>query len=196
MRDCPRVEVASRDELRAWLSAHHEQDESIWLVVGKKNAGDRYIPYEAIIEEALCFGWIDSLVHALDEKRSMRLLSPRRPKSVWSAANRERVERLIASGRMQPAGLAKVDAAKADGSWSAAKPMEAELRPDALAARLRDDPAAGALFDALPPQKQRLAISWIADAKSDATRARRIKALLVALERGLDPIEWRASLAP
>lgn len=195
MRDCPRVEVGSREELRAWLAAHHEQDESIWLVVGKKNAGDRYIPYDAIVEEALCFGWIDSLVHALDDMRSMRLLSPRRPNSVWSPANRERVERLIASGRMHAAGLAKVEAAKADGSWEAATPMETELLPEALAARLRDDSAARALFEALSPSKQRLAISWITNAKTEATRARRIDALMIGLERGLDPIEWRAGLA-
>ena len=195
MRDCPRVEVGSREELRAWLAAHHEQDESIWLVVGKKNAGDRYIPYDAIVEEALCFGWIDSLVHALDDMRSMRLLSPRRPNSVWSSVNRERVESLIASGRMHAAGLAKVEAAKAEGSWDAAKPRETELLPEALAARLRDDSAARALFEALSPGKQRLAISWITDAKTEATRARRIDALMIGLERGLDPIEWRAGLA-
>ena len=196
MRDLAQVEIASRAELRDWLAAHHEQDESIWLVAGKKTAGERYLPSDAVAEEVLCFGWIDSRVRALDDKRMMRLLSPRRPKSDWSPANRERVARLTTSGQMHPAGLAKVEAAKADGSWDRANPVGSEAMPAALVTLLETDSAARGLFDALSPAKRKLAISWIANAKSEGTRARRIEALIIGLQRGLDPIQWRASLAP
>ena len=195
MREYARVEVGSREELRRWLADHHRQSESIWLVTGKKSAGDRYVPYEAIVEEVLCFGWIDSLPRKLDETRSMLLLSPRRPKSAWSKINRERVDRLIAAGRMKPAGLAKVEAAKADGSWDRLKPVEDETQPPQLAAALKSDPQAAKAFSDLTPAKRRLAVRFVADAKADATRARRAAALLVALKRKLEPVDWRVGLA-
>ena len=96
--DFPRVEAASREQLRAWLAQNRERNESVWLVTRKKAAGAKHLPYAAIVEEALCFGWIDSLPRSLDAERSMRLLSPRRPGAAWSNANRERAERLIATG--------------------------------------------------------------------------------------------------
>jgi uncharacterized protein YdeI (YjbR/CyaY-like superfamily) len=195
MRDYARVEVGSREELRAWLQAHHEQQESVWLVSGKKNAGDRYLPYDAIVEEALCFGWIDSLPRKLDDTRSMLLLSPRRPKSAWSKINRERVERLIREGRIQPPGLAKIDAARRDGSWDRLRPVEEERAPPELDAALKADQAAAKAYAALTSAKRRLAVRFVADAKAEATRARRVAALRVALKRGLEPVDWRVSLA-
>jgi uncharacterized protein YdeI (YjbR/CyaY-like superfamily) len=195
MRDYARVEVGSREELRAWLQAHHEQQESVWLVSGKKNAGDRYLRYDAIVEEALCFGWIDSLPRKLDDTRSMLLLSPRRPKSTWSKINRERVEWLIREGRMQPPGLAKIDAARRDGSWDRLKPVEEERASPELDAALKADPAAAKAYAALTSAKRRLAVRFVADAKAEATRARRVAALRVALKRGLEPVDWRVSLA-
>lgn len=195
MRDYPRVEVASREELRAWLAKHHKQTASVWLVTGKKSAGDRYVPYDAIVEEALCFGWIDSLPRKLDETRSMLLLSPRRPKSAWSKINRERAERLIRDRRMQAAGLAKIEAARADGSWDKLKPVEDEQAPPELEEALKRDASAAAAFKALSAAKRRLAIRFIADTKRDATRTRRVRALLVALERKLEPVDWRVGLA-
>jgi uncharacterized protein YdeI (YjbR/CyaY-like superfamily) len=195
MRDYPRVEVGSREELRTWLQAHHGQSDSVWLVTGKKNAGARYVPYDAIVEEALCFGWIDSLPRRLDETRSMLLLSPRRPRSAWSKINRERAERLIADGRMQPPGLAKVEAARADESWDTLKPVEAETLPPELQAALGSDKAVTEAYQSLTAAKRRLAIRFVADAKTETTRARRAAALLVALRRGLQPADWRVGLA-
>lgn len=195
MRDYPRVEVGSRDELRAWLAKNHSRAKSIWLVSGKKNAGDRYVPYDAIVEEALCFGWIDSLPRKLDETRSMLLLSPRRSRSAWSKINRERAERLIRDGRMQQPGLAKIEAARADGSWDQLKPVEDEQAPPELEDALKRDEPAAAAFKALSAAKRRLAIRFVADAKGEKTRARRIRALLVALDRKLEPVDWRVGLA-
>ncbi len=114
----PQVEVASREELRRWLERHHEASSGIWLVTYKK--GDpRYLPYEHIVEEALCFGWIDSKARRIDERRTSIVLTPRKPRSNWSAPNRERVERLLAADLMAPAGLAAIERAKDDGTWGA-----------------------------------------------------------------------------
>jgi uncharacterized protein YdeI (YjbR/CyaY-like superfamily) len=115
----PQVEVESREELRRWLEANHETSPGIWLVTYKK--GDpRYLPYEHVVEEALCFGWIDSKARRVDDRRTSIVLTPRKPRSNWSAPNRARVERLLAAGLMTPAGVAAIERAKADGTWDAA----------------------------------------------------------------------------
>ncbi|MGV2828599.1 YdeI/OmpD-associated family protein [Myxosarcina sp. GI1(2024)] len=112
-----RVTVRSRQELRQWLQKNHLQAEGIWLITYKKNHQD-YLSYNDVVEECLCFGWVDSLPCKLDEQRSMLYLSPRRKGSNWSKVNKERVQCLIENGLMQPAGLEKVDRAIKDGSWS------------------------------------------------------------------------------
>ena len=114
----PQVEVESREELRRWLERHHETSSGIWLVTYKK-ADPRYLPYEHVVEEALCFGWIDSKARGVDERRTSIVLTPRKPRSNWSGPNRERVERLLAAGLIAPAGLAAIERAKADGTWDA-----------------------------------------------------------------------------
>ena len=115
----PQVEVESREELRRWLERHHETSSGIWLVTYKKS-DPRYLPYEHVVEEALCFGWIDSKARRLDERRTSIVLTPRKPRSNWSGPNRERVERLLGADLMAPAGLAAIERAKDDGTWGAA----------------------------------------------------------------------------
>lgn len=117
-----RVAVKSRGEWRGWLEQHHGQLESIWLITYKKCAGRLYLPYEDFVEEALCFGWIDSLTRRLDEQRTMTLMSPRRARSAWSKPNKERVARLLAAGLMREAGIEAVERAKRDGMWDAERP--------------------------------------------------------------------------
>lgn len=190
MSEHQRVEVHGAAELHDWLAAHHEQAESIWLVTFKKGEPD-YLPYPAIVEEALAFGWVDSLPRALDAKRTMVRLSPRKAGSAWSAANRERVERLIAEGRMQPSGLAKVEAAMADGAWDRLKDAEAGKPPDDLGAALKADGAAKAGFDALSPAGRKRLLEQLLGAKRADTRARRIAAALEALRDGGDPTAWK-----
>jgi uncharacterized protein YdeI (YjbR/CyaY-like superfamily) len=114
------VEVKSRAELRAWLAANHQQVESIWLVTYKKAVADWYVDYDAVVEECLCFGWVDSLTRAKDDKRSMLLLAPRKDKSAWSRSNKRRVEKLLAADLMEPPGLQKSKPPKrtACGSFS------------------------------------------------------------------------------
>lgn len=174
-KDFTRIQVESRAEWRAWLTVNHTRSESIWLVSFKKAAGDRYLSYEAIVEEALCFGWIDSLGRALDDERTMLLLSPRRAGSGWSKPNKVRVQRLIAQGLMAAAGLTKIEQAKADGSWSRLDQVEALVIPDDLAQALSKHDGAAANFDAFPRSAKRGILEWILQAKHPETRARRIE---------------------
>ena len=184
-RDLPQVEVASRAQLRDWLAAHHATPGSVWLVTWKKYIPDRYLPYDAIVEEALCFGWIDSLPRKLDADRTMLLLSPRKPGSAWSAVNKARVERLARDGRIAPAGLAVIAAAQADGSWSFLDDVERLEVPPDLAAALAAHPRATELFAAFPPSTRRGILEWIKQARRPQTRQARIAetAALAAVNR-------------
>lgn len=186
--DAPRIEPGGRAEWRAWLEDHHRQPGGIWLVYTKKRAarpGD--LTYDEAVEEALCFGWIDSKVQRLDERRVRQWFSPRRPGSIWSALNKRRIDRVVAEGRMTPAGLAKIDEAKADGSWTLLDDAEAGIVPDDLQAALERTPGAAAGYAAYPPSIQRSVIYWVASARRPDTRRRRIERTAEAAARGERP---------
>jgi uncharacterized protein YdeI (YjbR/CyaY-like superfamily) len=117
VQEYEQVEFATVDELRAWLAEHHTTSPGIWAVYGKKAAGERWIPYEEVVRQALCFGWVDIRGRGLDEIRTQMLLTPRRARSNWSEPNRNRVAQLEAAGLMTEAGRAAVEAAKAGGTW-------------------------------------------------------------------------------
>jgi len=170
-----KVEVTSREQWRAWLAANHEQPVSIWLVTYKKHTGDKYLSYDAVVEEALCFGWIDSLPRRLDGDRTMLLLSPRRAKSPWSKLNKERVARMEAAGLMTAAGWAKVERAKADGAWVFLDDVEALVIPEDLAAALAAKERAKDYFEAFSPSSKRGILQWIKSAKRSETRQKRIE---------------------
>ena len=189
------MEAASREQLRAWLAENRERNESVWLVTWKKAAGAKHLPYAAIVEEALCFGWIDSLPRSLDAERSMRLLSPRRPGAAWSNANRERAERLIAEGRMTEAGLAKIEAAKRDGSWTRIEGAQAGDVPDDLAEALARRPPAADRFAAFPPSSKRVILEWIGQAKRPETRAKRIEETAEKASRNIRANHYRSRTA-
>ncbi|SHF31331.1 Uncharacterized conserved protein YdeI, YjbR/CyaY-like superfamily, DUF1801 family [Loktanella atrilutea] len=172
--DFEQVEVASEDELRDWLAAHHHQHQSVWLI-SFKAGDDRYLAYDTIVRQLVAHGWVDSRPRSLDAARSMRLISLRRPGSNWSRANRQRAEDLITSGQMTPRGQAAVDSARADGSWTALVDIEDGVVPDDLAAMLRDTPHAQGHFDAFPPSSRRIILEWIAAARTDATRRKRVQ---------------------
>ena len=184
------VEIASRAELRRWLEANHAQASSIWLVTWKK--GDpRYVPYGEIVEEVLCFGWIDSLPRKLDETRTMLRLSPRRAGSAWSKVNRDKAENMIRMGRMHPAGLAKIEAARREGDWDRLESADALTVPADLAAALRDHPPAEQEWGAFPKSAQRGILEWILQAKQPETRARRILETAQLAARGERALQWR-----
>ncbi len=168
------VTVRTRAEWRAWLTQHYQRSTSIWLVTFKKGSGQPSLPYAEIVEEALCFGWVDSRPAKLDEQRSMLLISPRRRGSGWSRVNKERIARLIEQGLMMPPGLAKVEAAQADGSWNALDEVEQMVVPPDLEAALGANPVAQDHFRLFNRSAVRGILQWIASAKQSATRGKRI----------------------
>ncbi|MGE5226654.1 MAG: YdeI/OmpD-associated family protein [Planctomycetaceae bacterium] len=169
------VEVADRAAWRRWLRAHHASSTGVWVLVRKKGGAPPGATYVEVVEEGLCFGWIDSRANPVDEHHYRLTMTPRKSGSVWSASNKERVARLTAEGRMTSAGLAVVEAAKADGSWDALSAVDALEVPEDLAAALAADPAAARHFDAFPPSSKKMILYWIASAKRPQTRARRVE---------------------
>ena len=159
---------------RAWLQSNHTRPDGIWLITYRRATGKATFTYEQAVEEALCFGWIDGHTKTLDEERGMQWFAPRRAGSVWARSNKERVARLIADGRMTPAGQARIDAAQADGTWALWDHVDSLAVPDDLAAALATYPAARANFDAFPRSARHAILGWIATAKRPETRAKRI----------------------
>lgn len=169
-----RVELTSRAQWRAWLKKHHTRTEGIWLVRWKKAHEGRHFTYEAMVEEALCYGWIDATARPLDAERSMQYLLPRKPNSMWSRVNKARVEELIANGRMTAAGLRAMEVAKANGSWTTLDDVEAFVMPPDLVKALAKNKTAKKHFDAFPPSARKYALNWIGSAKTEPTRTKRI----------------------
>jgi len=175
----PLVHPESREAWRDWLAEHHASVDGVWLARSTKASGGIPVSYEAVVEEALCFGWIDGLINKLDDGRQAHLLTPRRTGSGWSRSNKERVDRLIAEGCMAEPGLAAIRAAQADGSWSMQDAAEALIEPAELASALDANPEARRRWDAFPRSPRRALIWWVMSAKRPETKARRV-ALIVA----------------
>jgi uncharacterized protein YdeI (YjbR/CyaY-like superfamily) len=173
-KELERVEVRSRAALRAWLSARHTQAESVWLVTFKKGHPD-YLPYVELVEELLCFGWIDGQAQTVDAERTMRLCAPRRRGSGWSGVNKGHIRRLLAAGLMAPAGLARIEEAKQSGDWTLLDAASALELPADLQAALAERAGAEALWAALPASTRRATLEWITLAKRPETRARRVE---------------------
>lgn len=169
-----RYYAANRAEWRAWLEHNHASSSGVWLIYYKKESGKPRVAYDEAVEEALCFGWIDSKPNKLDDERYMQLFSPRKSGSAWSKLNKERVERLIAQGLMASAGMALVEASRQDGTWSALDDVEALTVPDDLTAALAANPTAMGFFDAFPPSSKKNILWWIESAKKPETRQKRI----------------------
>ncbi len=185
------VHPHTRTQWRAWLEANHARTQGVWVASYKKATGKPRIEYEAIVEEALCFGWIDSKPNSLDEERSLLWLAPRRAGTGWSRPNKQRVERMIAAGRMAAAGLAKVQAAKADGSWTLLDAVEALNVPDDLARALAAVPEASRNFAAFPRSAKRGILEWILNAKKPETRTKRIAETAMLAGRNERANQWR-----
>jgi len=168
------IHPSTLSDWRAWLESNHTRPDGIWLITYRRATGQATFTYEQAVEEALCYGWIDGHTKTLDEERGMQWYAPRRAGSVWARSNKERVARLIADGRMTPAGQAKIDAAIADGTWALWDSVDSLAVPDDLAAALANYPAARAHFDAFPRSARHAILGWIATAKQPETRAKRI----------------------
>lgn len=181
----------SRADWRTWLTKHHTRETGVWVVTYRKGAGKPIVGYDDLVEEALCFGWIDSRPRKLDEKRTMLWFSPRKAKSAWSRPNKERVERLIAAGLMTPAGQAKIDAAKRDGLWTKLDAVEELTIPEDLARALAEQPPAAEFFEAFPRSAKRGILEWIEQAKRPETREKRVEETARLAKRNERANQWR-----
>ena len=182
----------TRDAWRTWLAEHHARDEGVWLIRYKKAAGKPTVSYDAAVEEALCFGWIDSLPRKLDDERTMLYFAPRKAGSGWSRPNKERVRRMTKAGKMMPAGQAKIDAAQADGSWSALDDIENLVVPDDLAEAFEHYPGAADHWEAFPRSVKRGILEWIASAKREPTRQKRVDETARLAQQNERANQWRS----
>jgi uncharacterized protein YdeI (YjbR/CyaY-like superfamily) len=181
------LEVKTRDDWRRWLAAHHDTESELWLVFHRKHTGLPNVPYGETVEEALCFGWVDSIIKRIDERRYARKYTPRRPGSPWSELNKARATRMIEAGRMTPAGVTLIEHAKASGEWTRrhARPdVSADEVPPELTEALAADPEADRNFRALAPSYRKRYVLWIATARRPDTRRRRTREAIQKLRRG------------
>ena len=190
-QDRPQIDPGGRSGWRQWLEDNHRSSGSIWLVLWKKNSGGPAMTMDDVVEEALAFGWIDSLPRKLDDKRSLLLLSPRKPGSSWSAVNKARIMRMTDRVAMAPAGLEAIERAKADGSWNALDQVDRLEVPDDLGLALAAYPGAAEAFEAFPKSARRGILEWIGAAKTAETRAKRIKTTATEASQGRRANQWK-----
>jgi len=181
----PTLPFASAAAWEAWLEDHHVESKGVWIKMAKMDAGIESVRYPEVLDSALCFGWIDGRRDALDERYFLQRFTPRRPRSRWSRINRDKAERLIAEGRMRPAGLAEVEQARADGRWEAAYEGQRSITvPEDLQRELDARPDAKAFFAGLTSQNRYAILYRLQDAKRPETRARRLAQFVAMLEAG------------
>lgn len=182
----PELLVADAAEWRVWLAEHHDASAGVSLVLAKKGVAEpTSLTYDEALEEALCYGWIDGQVQRRDETTYRQRFTRRRPRSSWSKRNVGLVERLQSEGRMHPAGVAEVERAKADGRWAAAYAGQSSIAvPPDLAAALRAEPRAQAMFEILTAQNRYAVLYRIGTARRAETRSRRIEQFVAMLARG------------
>jgi uncharacterized protein YdeI (YjbR/CyaY-like superfamily) len=186
--ELPTLLFAGPPELEAWLEDRHAEAAGAWLKIAKKGAPEPSVTYAEALELALCFGWIDSQKRGLDATYFLQRFTPRRPRGRWSRINREKAEALIESGAMRPAGLAEVEAARADGRWEAAYAGQRTAAvPEDLQRELDANPAAAATFATLDGANRYAILYRLDDAKKPETRERRLRKFVSMLERGERP---------
>jgi uncharacterized protein YdeI (YjbR/CyaY-like superfamily) len=189
----PKYQPDNRAAWRKWLRANHRKSTGVWLVFLK--GAERQLTYADSVEEALCFGWIDSLMRPIDGRSYMQLFTPRKPKSNWSALNKKRVASLIERKLMTAAGQAKIDLAKANGSWTRIDAVEALVVPPDVARALGAKPKAKAFFESLAPSNRKAVLYWITGVKNPEKRAERIAHTVSQALIGLRPAHYEKWLA-
>ena len=179
-----RVHAETVEEWRAWLTEHHADSRGAWLVSWRAHTGKPRITYEESVVEALAVGWVDSKGSKLDEDRTMLWFTRRKPTSAWARTNKQRVELLLAEGRMLPAGQAAIDVAKANGAWSLLDEVEDLIIPADLATAFDQHPGSREHWDGFPRSTRRALLEWIVLAKRPETRAKRIREIAERAARG------------
>ncbi len=174
------LDVRTPEQWRKWLADHHDSQSEVWLVFHKRHTGRASIAYEDAVDEALCFGWVDSLIKRLDDERYARKFTPRKLDSRWSTVNRERYARLEASGRLTGAGLNR---APTDRSYAAPRPLPSKV-PQYIQEAFLKRPTAWSNFESLAPSYRRLYVGWIDSAKRQETKRRRLQEAIRLLAAG------------
>jgi len=186
----PRI-FRTRQQWRSWLARHHDREKVIWLAYYKKGSGKTSITYEEALQEALCYGWIDSIIARIDEEKYKQKYTPRNDRSIWSASNKARIKALTAQGLMAPPGLAKVKAAQENGSWRRLNDFDRIGRgrpvPEDLLKALDLAPPAREMFEKRSPSEKKLWSYWILSAKKPETRNRRITETVRRILAGQHP---------
>jgi uncharacterized protein YdeI (YjbR/CyaY-like superfamily) len=183
--ELPIVDAADQRAWHRWLTANHERTDGVWLRFAKKSSPTPSVCYAEALEEALCFGWIDGQIRRFDEHFYLQRFTPRRPRSKWSEKNRQHAARLIAAGRMHAAGLAQIEAAKADGRWDAAYPAQSEARvPEDMQAALDENPQANVFFQTLTGSTRYAFLYRLHNVRDPQRRAKRIADYIERLAAG------------
>ncbi|MBU7023952.1 MAG: YdeI/OmpD-associated family protein [Theionarchaea archaeon] len=172
--------VTTRDEWRSWLEQNHGTQNEIWLIFYKKHTGKPTIPYSDAVEEAICFGWIDSIVKRIDDEKFVRKFTPRRDTSKWSPSNISRIKKMIGQGRMKEAGMQKIDELALNRE---AEPKEEYVMPPYMEETLKAHPQAWDNFVMLAPGYKQQYIHWVISAKREGTQKRRLAELITVLEK-------------
>lgn len=178
-----KVEVSSPEELRSWLMQHHRQPQSVWLVTWKKSEPQRYVSREEVLDELLCFGWIDGIRRKLDAQRTMQLIAKRKVEH-WAGTYKERAAKLIAAGKMHESGLKAIESSKANGLWDFMQDVDQLIVPQDLSDGLARYPGATAFFDGINPSSKRFVLRWLKLARTEKTRQKRIEQLAQLAARG------------
>ncbi|GAA1845221.1 YdeI family protein [Microlunatus capsulatus] len=185
MADRAQVHLETRDAWRAWLAAHHEVSEGVWLVSWRSPTGRPAVGYVESVCEALCFGWVDSTARRLDDERSMQYFAPRKARSGWARTNKARVAQLRADGLMTEAGERVIAEAVANGAWSLLDDVEDGVEPDDLRAALDAHPVARGHWDRFPPSARKVMLQWLAQARTPGTRGKRLAAVVDGAAQGV-----------
>lgn len=178
-----KIEVSSTEELRKWLLINHQQKESVWLVTFKCIVPDKYISTAEVLDELLCFGWIDGIRRKLDDTRTMQLISPRRSEH-WSKTYKERANKLIELGKMERAGFASIESSKQNGLWDFLNDVDNLIIPPDLSSALKGTDGAFEFFNAINPSSKRFVLRWLKLAKTSKTRTARIEQLVALSAKG------------
>jgi len=171
----PTFYAKNQQAWRNWLKKNHQQEKSVWLIIYKKNSGIPSVYYPEAVDEALCFGWIDSKPNKRDDESYYQFFAQRNPKSKWSKVNRDKVERLMAAGKIATAGLAAITTAQQNGTWNALDDVEAINIPEDLSALFKKNKIAWENFNAFSRSSKRGILEWILNAKKAETRTKRLE---------------------
>ena len=177
------VEITSKKELREWMEQNHTSAESIWLVTFKKTVPEKYVSTSEVLDELLCFGWIDGIRRKLDDQRTMQLIAPRKTEH-WAKTYKDRVAKLTKEGKMKPAGIRTIETSKENGLWNFMDDVDALMIPEDLRKALSKSKDAEAFFESINPSSKRFVLRWIKLAKTEKTRASRVEKIVILSANG------------